>query len=140
MISTLLIGTDSPLPANFSCKRSVYTRRRVMSTKPQTRPLPAAGRGVQTPYAVPPLNGPVLGLRSELARSALDSGLDAAPVSLEKVPSYDAHHRAKHALLRRYMDVARRTLELAQRFDVLGKLRSPGQRGTGPSRRVMDDG
>lgn len=37
--------------------------------------------------------------------SELDSGLTAAGLPVEKLPPYDAHHRAKHELLRRYMDV-----------------------------------
>src|SRR6266851_2918695 len=35
----------------------------------------------------------------------LDSGLDAAQLPSEKLPHYHPHHRAKHELLRRYMDV-----------------------------------
>jgi three-Cys-motif partner protein len=35
----------------------------------------------------------------------LDSGLDAALLPSEKLPQYHPHHRAKHELLRRYMDV-----------------------------------
>lgn len=37
--------------------------------------------------------------------SELDSGLEAARLSPDKLPAYSAHHRAKHELLRRYMDV-----------------------------------
>ena len=37
--------------------------------------------------------------------SALDSGLEAARLPRDKLPAYSAHHRAKHELLRRYMDV-----------------------------------
>ena len=37
--------------------------------------------------------------------SALDSGLEAARLPADKLPLYSAHHRAKHELLRRYMDV-----------------------------------
>jgi three-Cys-motif partner protein len=37
--------------------------------------------------------------------SELDSGLDAARLSPERLAPYHAHHRAKHELLRRYMDV-----------------------------------
>ena len=37
--------------------------------------------------------------------SVLDSGLTAALLPLDKLPPYSPHHRAKHELLRRYMDV-----------------------------------
>ena len=37
--------------------------------------------------------------------SELDSGLVAARLPPEKLPLYHPHHRAKHELLRRYMDV-----------------------------------
>ena len=37
--------------------------------------------------------------------SALDSGLEPARLPADKLPAYSAHHRAKHELLRRYMDV-----------------------------------
>lgn len=37
--------------------------------------------------------------------SELDPGLVAAQLPPEKLPVYHAHHRAKHELLRRYMDV-----------------------------------
>jgi three-Cys-motif partner protein len=37
--------------------------------------------------------------------SELDSGLVAARLPSEKLPPYHPHHRAKHELLRRYMDV-----------------------------------
>jgi hypothetical protein len=37
--------------------------------------------------------------------SELDSGLTAALLPLDKLPPYSPHHRAKHELLRRYMDV-----------------------------------
>jgi three-Cys-motif partner protein len=37
--------------------------------------------------------------------SALDSGLTPARLARAKMPAYSAHHRAKHELLRRYMDV-----------------------------------
>jgi len=37
--------------------------------------------------------------------SELDVGLQAARLPAEKLPDYSAHHRAKHELLRRYMDV-----------------------------------
>lgn len=37
--------------------------------------------------------------------SELDAGLEAARLPADKLPVYSAHHRAKHELLRRYMDV-----------------------------------
>ena len=37
--------------------------------------------------------------------SDMESGLDAQQLSSEQLPPYAAHHRAKHELLRRYMDV-----------------------------------
>lgn len=37
--------------------------------------------------------------------SELDSGLEGVEQPLDKLPAYLAHHRAKHELLRRYMDV-----------------------------------
>jgi hypothetical protein len=37
--------------------------------------------------------------------SELDSHVVAATLPTERLPVYDAHHRAKHELLRRYMDV-----------------------------------
>jgi three-Cys-motif partner protein len=37
--------------------------------------------------------------------SGLDSGQPAVRLSPDKLPPYHAHHRAKHELLRRYMDV-----------------------------------
>jgi three-Cys-motif partner protein len=37
--------------------------------------------------------------------SELDSNVTAAALAPEKLPVYQAHHRAKHELLRRYMDV-----------------------------------
>src|SRR3954451_15498322 len=37
--------------------------------------------------------------------SELDSGLTAPWLPPDKLPPYQAHHRAKHELLRRYMDV-----------------------------------
>jgi three-Cys-motif partner protein len=37
--------------------------------------------------------------------SELDSGLEAALLPPVKLPPYQPHHRAKHELLRRYMDV-----------------------------------
>ncbi len=37
--------------------------------------------------------------------SVLDSGLTAALLPLDRLPPYSPHHRAKHELLRRYMDV-----------------------------------
>src|SRR5437764_1110049 len=37
--------------------------------------------------------------------SVLDSGLTAALLPLDKLPPYSPHHRAKHELLRRHMDV-----------------------------------
>lgn len=37
--------------------------------------------------------------------SELDSGLQAARLPTDKLPVYHPHHRAKHELLRRYMDV-----------------------------------
>ncbi len=37
--------------------------------------------------------------------SELDSGLEGARLPPDKIPPYRAHHRAKHELLRRYMEV-----------------------------------
>src|SRR5687767_5735107 len=37
--------------------------------------------------------------------SELDAGLTAARLPPDKLPPYRPHHRAKHELLRRYMDV-----------------------------------
>ena len=37
--------------------------------------------------------------------SQLDSNLASVRLPREKLPVYHAHHRAKHELLRRYMDV-----------------------------------
>lgn len=39
------------------------------------------------------------------AMSELDSGLEGERLPADKLPAYHAHHRAKHELLRRYMDV-----------------------------------
>ena len=46
-----------------------------------------------------------MGLRFDARMSELDSQVAAVQLPSEKLPVYHAHHRAKHELLRRYMDV-----------------------------------
>ncbi len=68
--------------------------------------------------------------------SELDSKIVAAKLPSEKLPVYDAHHRAKHELLRRYMDVWMAKLgfsygkvALVDGFASAGRYRE-GQRGS----------
>jgi three-Cys-motif partner protein len=68
--------------------------------------------------------------------SELDSQVAAVQLPPEKLPAYHAHHRAKHELLRRYMDVWMPKLEfsysqvaLVDGFASAGRYRD-GQRGS----------
>jgi three-Cys-motif partner protein len=66
----------------------------------------------------------------------LDANLEATPLSADKLPAYSAHHRAKHELLRRYMDVwlpklgfSYDQIALVDGFGSTGRYRE-GQRGS----------
>ena len=61
--------------------------------------------GARGGYLNPVHEGPVVGLGFDARMSELDSQVAAVHLPPEKLPVYHAHHRAKHELLRRYMDV-----------------------------------
>src|SRR3954451_7247657 len=69
--------------------------------------------------------------------SELDAGLQPARMPANELPDYSAHHRAKHELLRRYMDVWMPKLgfsydqvALVDGFASAGRYRDDAKRGS----------